>query len=53
MSIVYDRIFQYGLFDTAIVFGEKAILEFQHLKDTQNSASCLNLLGGITGIKEI
>lgn len=36
-----------GVFDTAIVFGEKAISEFQHLNDTQNIASCLNLLGGI------
>ncbi|BDX36664.1 hypothetical protein CYCD_00190 [Tenuifilaceae bacterium CYCD] len=39
--------FNMGLFDTAIVFGKKAISEFQHLKDTQNIASCLNLLGGI------
>lgn len=39
--------FNMGVFDTAIVYGKIAISEFQHLNDTQNIASCLNLLGGI------
>lgn len=36
-----------GNFDSAIIFGEKTVAKYIHLKDSQNIASSLNLLGGI------
>lgn len=36
-----------GLFDSAIIYGENAIVAFQEIADSSNIAQSLNLLGGI------
>ncbi|MGE0078790.1 MAG: tetratricopeptide repeat protein [Bacteroidales bacterium] len=46
-KFITGEYFNIGDFDTAIIYGEKSIIEFQNLNDSQNIARSLNLLGGI------